>query len=219
MGRIGVQNLPQPERVQTYTWYFMAKKEGKLMNVNTSTAGLKNPERLTDTHKPRAEWVSIDWALVEREVNKLQARIAKAAINKKWNDVKRFQYLLTHSYYAKLLAVRKVTTNKGKKTAGVDGEIWSTSASKIKAVKSLTDKGYQAKPLRRTYIDKKGKKEKRPLGIPTMYDRAMQALYALALDPISEVTADKRSFGFRKGRSCHDACEYVFIATPFQNSP
>jgi RNA-directed DNA polymerase len=138
------------------------------MNVNTSTAGRKNPERLTDqTKKLTVEWFSVDWAKVEKEVNKLQVRIAKAAINRKWNDVKRFQYLLTNSYYAKLLAVRKVTTNKGKNTAGVDGETWSTPASKMKAVLKLTDKGYKAQPLRRTYIDKKGKKEKRPLGICT----------------------------------------------------
>lgn len=69
---------------------------------------------------------------------------------------------------------------------------------------SLTDKGYKAKPLRRVYIEKKGKKAKRPLGIPCMYDRAMQALYALALDPVSETTADTKSFGFRKGRSAQD---------------
>ena len=211
MGRIGIQDLPRPERVLTYPRYFIAKKEGKLMNVNTSMTGRKSPERLTDlTQQRTADWYSIDWAYVEKEVNKLQVRIAKATINKKWNDVKRLQYLLTNSYYAKLLAVRKVTTNKGKNTPGVDGEIWSTPASKMKAAQKLTDKGYIAQPLRRVYIDKKNKKEKRPLGTPTMYDRAMQALYALALDPVSEATADKRSFGFRKGRSCHDACEYIF---------
>jgi RNA-directed DNA polymerase len=86
--------------------------------------------------------------------------------------VKRLQYLLTHSYYAKLIAVRKVTTNKGKKTPGVDKVLWNTPAQKMNAVLSLTDKSYKASPLRRVYIEKKGKKAKRPLGIPTMYDRA-----------------------------------------------
>lgn len=181
------------------------------MNVNNSMTENKNSEKLTD-HKTFTDWYSIDWAKVEKEVNRLQVRIAKATLNKKWNDVKRLQYLLTHSYYAKLLAVKKVTSNKGKNTAGVDKEIWSTPMSKLKGAISLTDKNYKAKPLRRTYIDKKGKKEKRPLGIPTMYDRAMQALYALSLDPVSESTADRKSFGFRKGRSCHDACEYIFTA-------
>lgn len=112
--------------------------------------------------------------------------------------MKRLQYLLTHSFYAKALAVRHVTTNKGKNTAGVDGTIWSTPAMKMRAVLSLTDKGYEAKPLRRVYIEKKDKKKKRPLGIPTVYDRAMQALYALALEPVAETTADTKSFGFRK---------------------
>lgn len=133
--------------------------------------------------------------------------------------MKRLQYLLTHSYYAKLLAVRKVTTNKGKNTSGIDKELWSTPASKMRAALFLTDKGYRAKPLRRVYIDKKGKKAKRPLGIPTMYDRAMQALYALALDPVAEVTADTKSFGFRKGRCCQDACKYIFTALSRSYSP
>lgn len=178
------------------------------MNVNTSTTA--KAERLTDAVRLASMWKSIDWAQAETEVNRLQVRIAKATQEKKWNTVKRLQYLLTHSYYAKLLAVRKVTTNKGKKTSGVDKVLWDTPAQKMNAVLSLTDKGYKASPLRRVHIEKKGKKAKRPLGIPTMYDRAMQALYALALDPVSEVTADKHSFGFRKGRCSQDACEYIF---------
>ena len=118
-----------------------------------------------------------------------------------------------------MLAVRKVTTNKGKKTPGVDGELWSTPAAKMRGVLTLTDKSYKAKPLRRVFIEKKGKKAKRPLGIPCMYDRAMQALYALALDPVSETTADTKSFGFRKGRCAQDACEYIFTAFSRRNSP
>ena len=100
--------------------------------------------------------------------------------------------------YAKALAVKRVVTNDGRKTPGVDGVLWNTPAKKMKAVLSLTDKGYRARPLRRVYIEKKDKKKKRPLGIPTMYDRAMQALYALALEPVAETTADGKSFGFRK---------------------
>lgn len=115
------------------------------------------------------------------------------------------------------MAVRKVTTNKGENTSGVDKELWSTPASKMRGVLTLTDKNYKAKPLRRVFIEKKGKKAKRPLGIPCMYDRAMQALYALALDPVAETTADTKSFGFRKGRSCHDACEYIFTALSRKN--
>ena len=132
--------------------------------------------------------------------------------------MKRLQYLLTHSYYAKLLAVKKVTTNKGNKTPGVDNELWLTSASKMKVVHKLTDKGYKAQPLRRVYIKKDGKNQKRPLGIPTLYDRAMQALYALALNPISESTADTKSFGFRPYRGTHDACGHLFIALAKKHS-
>jgi len=148
------------------------------MNDNSSMTA--KAERLSNPAVLEARWKSIDWNKAEAEVNGLQVRIAKATQEKKWNTVKRLQYLLTHSYHAKLLAVRKVTTNKGKKTPGVDKVLWNTPAQKMAAVLSLTDKGYKASPLRRVYIDKKGKKAKRPLGIPTMYDRAMQALYALA---------------------------------------
>lgn len=180
------------------------------MNGNYSTTA--KAERLSDSKTLEFQWKSINWNEAETYVNRLQVRIAKATQDKKWNTVKRLQYLLTHSYYAKALAVRKITTNKGKNTSGVDKELWSTPASKMRGVLSLTDKNYKAKPLRRVFIEKKGKKAKRPLGIPCMYDRAMQALYALALDPVSEVTADTKSFGFRKGRSCQDACEYIFAA-------
>ena len=175
-------------------------------------------ERLPDVKQLEKQWKNIDWIKAEKEVNRLQIRIAKAVQEKKWNAVKRIQYLLTHSYYAKALAVRKVTTNKGKNTAGVDKELWTTAASKMRAVLTLSDKNYKAKPLRRVYIEKKGKKAKRPLGIPCMYDRAMQALYALSLEPIAETTADTRSFGFRKGRCCQDACEYIFTNLAKSNS-
>lgn len=180
------------------------------MNGNCSTTKRKRSERLPNAAKLAFQWNHVDWKKAEAEVNRLQARIAKATKEKKWNTVKRLQYLLTHSYYAKLLAVQKVTTNKGKNTPGIDKQRWSTPAQKMWAVLSLTDKNYKASPLRRVYIDKKNKKAKRPLGIPTMYDRAMQALYALALDPVAETAADPRSFGFRKGRCCQDACEYIF---------
>lgn len=186
------------------------------MNGNISMTA--EAERLPDVKQLEKQWKNIDWIKVEKEVNRLQIRIAKAVQEKKWNTVKRFQYLLTHSYYAKALAVRKVTTNKGKNTAGVDKELWTTAASKMRAVLTLSDKNYKAKPLRRVYIEKKGKKAKRPLGIPCMYDRAMQALYALSLEPIAETTADTRSFGFRKGRCCQDACEYIFTNLAKPNS-
>lgn len=170
------------------------------MKGNYSTA--EKSERLPDKTKLEKQWNSMDWKKAESEVKRLQTKIAKATAGQKYNTVKQLQYLLTHSMYAKLLAVKKVTTNQGKGTAGVDKVLWKTSAEKMAAVYSLTDKRYQAEPLKRVYIEKKGSNKKRPLGIPKMYDRAMQALYALALDPVAETTADRRSFGFRKGRCC-----------------
>ena len=189
------------------------------MNDNNSTTEAKTSERLSDAKKLSLKWKSIDWRKAEKEVNRLQTRIVKATQQKDWHTVKRLQYLITHSFYAKALAVRRVTTNKGKKTPGVDKQLWNTPAEKMRAVLSLTDKGYKAKPLRRVYIEKKGKKAKRPLGIPTMYDRAMQALYAIALEPVAETTADTKSFGFRKERSAQDACEYIFTALSRKYSP
>lgn len=189
------------------------------MNGNNSTTEQRCSERLPNASELAFQWYCIDWKKAEAEVNRLQTRIAKATLEEKWNTVKRLQYLLTHSFYAKALAVRRVTTNRGKRTAGVDNEKWETPAQKMNAVLTLTDKGYKARPLRRTFIEKKDKEKKRPLGIPTMYDRAMQALYALALDPVAETTADGKSFGFRKGRSAHDACEYIFTALSRKYSP
>ncbi|MFO7820157.1 MAG: group II intron reverse transcriptase/maturase [Halanaerobacter sp.] len=162
-----------------------------------------------DRQEAELQWENIIWSYVKRKVNRLQSRIAKAIIKGKENLAKKLGYLLTRSYYAKLLAVRKVTTNKGKRTAGIDNEVWTTSAKKYKNALKLTNRGYRAKPLKRIYIPKAKDKE-RPLGIPTMYDRAMQALYAMALDPMIESKADRISFGFRKYRSCADAKEYLF---------
>ena len=207
--------MPQPERVLTYQGCFNCKRGGKTVNVRCSTT-LKG-EILTDT-KTEIQWDSIDWKTVYRSVNRLQTRITKAVKQKKWHLVKSLQYLLTHSFYAKLLAVRRVCQNKGKRTAGVDGEKWLTPEAKTNAVLTLSDKKYKAKPLKRVYIEKSDKKEKRPLSIPTMHDRAMQALYALALNPVAETVADTTSFGFRIYRSTHDACEQVFNCTSKKDS-
>nr|AAU83450.1 reverse transcriptase [uncultured archaeon GZfos28G7] len=162
--------------------------------------------------------MDIDWKTAEKHVNRLQARITRAVKQGKWHLVKRLQYLLTHSFHAMLLAVKNVTQNRGKRTVGIDGAKWTTPNAKMNAALKLSDKKYKAKPLRRVYIPKPGSVKKRPLSIPTMRDRAMQTLYALALSPVAESTADTRSFGFRKYRSAQDACEYAFTCLSTKDS-
>jgi len=158
------------------------------------------------------EWYAIDWRTMHRNVRRLQVRIAQATKEGRWGKVRALQRLLTHSYSGKVLAVRRVTENDGKKTPGVDREIWDTPEKKTWAVHELKRRGYQPQPLRRVYIPKSDGKTMRPLGIPTMTDRAMQALHLLALDPVAETTADKNSYGFRQQRSCADAIQQCFNA-------
>lgn len=154
-------------------------------------------------------WNSIDWNQCHENVRKLQARIVKATKEGRWGKVKALQRLLTTSFSGKALAVKRVTSNKGRNTPGVDGEIWSSPEAKSKGMLSLRRRGYHPAPLRRIYIPKSNGK-RRPLGIPTLHDRAMQALYLLALDPVSETTADLNSYGFRPSRSTADAIEQCF---------
>ncbi|MCW8925689.1 MAG: group II intron reverse transcriptase/maturase [Xanthomonadales bacterium] len=156
------------------------------------------------------QWHAIDWETSHRRVRELQVRIAKAAKNEQWRRLKSLQRLLVRSFSAKAIAVKRVTENRGKKTAGVDGELWDTPITKWGAIERLTRRGYKPKPLRRVYIPKSNGKL-RPLGIPTMLDRAMQALYLLALEPVSETTADRNSYGFRPMRSTADAIEQCFV--------
>ncbi len=162
-------------------------------------------------------WEAINWPKVESAVKRLQMRIAKAEREGKVGKVKALQWILSHSFFAKLLAVKRVCTNKGARCPGVDGEIWRTPARKMRGAISLKRKGYQALPLSRVLILKKNGK-KRPLGIPTMQDRAMQALYLLSLLPIAETRADRNSYGFRYYRGCRDAISQCFRALAKSNS-
>src|ERR1700737_1543257 len=157
-----------------------------------------------------AEWYSLDWQAINRNVRRLQVRIVQATKASRWGKVRALQRLLTTSYSAKFLPVRRVTENNGKKTPGVDQEIWDTPEKKTQAVHELKHRGYQPQPLRRVYIPKSDGKTRRPLGIPTMKDRAQQALHLLALDPVVETTADNNSYGFRQQRSCAEAIEQYF---------
>lgn len=163
------------------------------------------------------DWKSINWKTVQYRVNKLQLRIAKAIKLGKQRKAKALQWILTHSFYAKLLAVKRITQNRGKYTPGVDRIVWTTNRQKMSAVKSLKRRGYRSKPLRRIHILKKNGKL-RPLGIPCMIDRAQQALHLLALEPIAETQADKNSYGFRPKRSAHDAIGQCFNALARKHS-
>ena len=159
--------------------------------------------------KPQT-WASINWKRVLQNVRGMQMRIAKATQESDWRRVKALQRTLTRSFSAKALAVKRVTENQGRRTAGVDHELWNTPERKRSAIDDLQSRGYRPMPLRRVYIPKPNGKE-RPLGIPTMRDRAMQALVHLALDPVSEATSDVNSFGFRVNRATADAGEQLFI--------
>jgi RNA-directed DNA polymerase len=179
----------------------MGREESETMNVERTSVGVRASEPVN--------WNAIDWRKVDKTVRRLQARIVKAQREGRYGKVRALSRVLTRSFAGRALAVKRVTENKGRKTAGVDGVVWASPRKKAKAVQELRPEGYRAKPLRRVYIPKSNGKM-RPLGIPTMKDRAMQALYLLALDPVAESTADRYSFGFRRKRSCADAEEYVF---------
>jgi RNA-directed DNA polymerase len=155
------------------------------------------------------DWHSINWKKVQRTVRRLQARIVKAMREGKWHKVKALVYLLTHSFSGRATAILRVVTNDGAKTPGVDGVVWSADDCG-RAFSLLRRRGYRPQPLRRVYIPKSDGR-KRPLGIPPMVDRAMQALYLLGLDPIAESQADGNSYGFRLERRCADAIGHCHL--------
>jgi RNA-directed DNA polymerase len=152
------------------------------------------------------DWHSINWKKAYRTVRRLQARIVKAVREGRWHKVRSLVYLLTHSFSGRALAILRVVSNSGAKTPGVDGVIWNTPEAKSGTFAALRRHGYRPQPLRRVYVPKSNGK-KRPLGLPTMTDRAMQALYLPGLDPIAETLADGHSYGFRLERCCADALD------------
>jgi RNA-directed DNA polymerase len=179
------------------------------MNVEKSACASSDPAKA---------WDRLEWSQYEHQIRRLQARIVKATREGRWGKVKALQRLLTHSFSGKALAVKRVTGNQGKRTPGVDGSLWLTPGSKWKAIGSLRRRGYQPQPLRRVYIRKSNGKM-RPLGIPTMKDRAMQALHLLALEPVAETTGDPDSYGFRTARSTADAIGQCFVLLSHHGGP
>jgi len=157
------------------------------------------------------QWFNINWKECTRKVRSLQNRIVKSVRKGEWRKVKRLRYLITQSFAGRALSVKRVTENKGKKTAGIDGVVWRTPNQKMRAIETIANwKGYRPKALKRVRIPKKDSSQTRPLSIPVMEDRARQALHMHALQPIAETLGDINSYGFRKKRRCADAIDQIF---------
>jgi RNA-directed DNA polymerase len=164
-----------------------------------------NSGQSTDTEG----WKQINWRKAERYVYKLQKRIFAASRCGDVKKVRKLQKTLMRSWFNKVLSVRRVTQdNQGKKTAGVDGVKSLSPGARLKLASELRITG-KSKPTRRVWIPKPGKDEKRPLGIPVMFDRALQAVVKSAIEPEWEAIFEPNSYGFRPGKSCHDAIKQI----------
>ncbi len=156
-----------------------------------------------------SQWERIDWSQCEQQVRRLQARIVKATQEGRRGKVKALQWLLTHSFCGRALAVKRVTNNQGKNTPGVDGAIWSTPASRYKAIDTLRRRGYQPHPLRRVYIPKANGKL-RPLGIPTVSANCTgaQLAFGMGRDPSSVSSASQPASGSAQ-KAAIGGCRYA----------
>lgn len=175
-----------------------------------------NIQKMCATTDTITSWNEIDFKKAKKSVKKLQKRIAVAYRNHRYDVVMYLQNRLIHSYYAKALAVKYVTSTKGKNTPGIDNVLWNTDELKFEAISSLNRRGYVPKSLKRIYIPKSNGK-KRPLSIPTMKDRAIQTLFRFALEPIAEITADVNSYAYRKNRGAKNAileCVHIMERNP-----
>jgi RNA-directed DNA polymerase len=157
-------------------------------------------------------WKEIDWPMAEKIISRLQQRIYKASLNKDTTIIHRLQRRLILNEFARAISIKRVTElNRGRKTPGVDRIIVTSHNEKLKLLKNLKLDG-KSLPIRRIFIPKPGRKEKRPLGIPSIEDRAKQMLVKLALEPEWEAKFEPNSYGFRPGRSCHDAIRAIYLS-------
>ena len=183
-------------------------------------ANRKAPKAKVKLDPESEAWNEKPWRKLEQHVYRIQKRIYRASQCGETRKVQKLQKLLMKSRAARLLAVRRVTQeNQGKKTAGVDG-IKSVPLKERPAMAQLIHpkhwKRSKPKPVRRMWIPKPGKAEKRPLGIPTMLERAKQALVKAGLEPEWEAQFEPNSYGFRPGRSCYDAIAAIFNAIRYK---
>ena len=153
------------------------------------------------------DWASINWKLVKKRVRNLRRRIFRASQEGRWNQVRSLMKLMLRSYSNLLLSIRRATQeNKGKKTAGIDGQVVKTPKERVELANDMrTYRLWQAHPARRVYIPKAKGNQQRPLGIPTVKNRVVQAVVKNALEPCWEAQFESHSYGFRPGRSCQDA--------------
>ena len=213
---------PAPRRVwkhRSYTTPFIAS-----CPTHTDTRTQKGMAQPNHVHRPGTEslatlWSVIDWGKVRRQVEQAQCAIAEAAAKRDLATIEELQEALVHSLLARMLAVHTVSQNRGSRTAGIDGERWTTQEEGFAGVFAIETDEYRSCPLRRIYIPKSTGDELRPISIPTLDDRVVQTLYALALQPVAETWADRCSFGFQRGRSAKDACAYVRYCLGRRSSP
>jgi len=161
-------------------------------------------------------WNSIDWEAAEAHLSQMQTALAKSAYSHKGSLIEKWQRKIVCSLDAKILAVKHVCDSASGR--GIDKIKWITPHEKMLAALSLTSKGYQAMPSRLILIRSKTGKERR-VHMETYYDRAMQCLYAYALDPVAESWGDRKSFAFRKGRSAYDVDEYIKSGLSGEGAP